>query len=150
MSHSLAKLLYHCIFATKERRPLLRGLLAEKIDGYLAGIARNHNAHLIRSGGTDDHRHLLLELRPNVSVCDILRIIKANSSKWMHETWPELHGIGWQTGYAAFTVSYSVRQKVIDYINQQRDHHHAMTFDEELRHMLDLHQVAYDSSLTAE
>ena len=105
MSHTYTKLLYHCVFSTKDRRPLLRGQIDERVNRYIAGIARNHEAHLVRAGGVEDHRHLLLELRPTTTVADALRLIKTNCSKWMHETWPELGGHGWQTGYAAFSVS---------------------------------------------
>ncbi len=81
MTHSLTKLLFHCVFSTKGRRQILKGYLSEKVNAYIAGIARNHKAHLIRAGGTSDHRHLLLDLQPTTNVCDIIRLIKANSSK---------------------------------------------------------------------
>ena len=144
MGHSLTKLLVHCVFSTKGRRALLKGESSEKLNAYMAGIAHNHGAHLIRAGGTDDHRHLLLDLRPATSVADIVRFIKANSSKWLHETYPETAGHGWQTGYAAFTVSESMRASVIDYINNQENHHRKMTFEEELIAILDRHGIGYD------
>ena len=109
----------------------------------MAGIASNHNAHLIRAGGIADHRHLLLELKPATNVSDIIRIIKANSSKWLRETVPEF---GWQTGYSAFTVSASAREKVISYIDDQEEHHLKLTFEQELIILLERHGIAHDIS----
>ncbi len=145
MSHAYTKLLSHCVFSTKDRRPLLKGSVSEKINAYMAGIARNHDMHLVRAGGTADHRHLLLDLKPTTNVCDAIRVIKANSSKWLHETFPEVGGFGWQTGYAAFSVSESARAKVIAYIDGQEQHHRKMTFEEELMALLDRHGISHDA-----
>jgi len=144
MSHTYTKLLFHCVFSTKDRRPLLKGDLSGKIDAYLAGIARNHNMHLVRSGGTADHRHLLLELKPVTSVAEAMRIMKTNSSKWLGETCPQLRGWGWQEGYSAFSVSLSACGKVVAYIDGQEEHHKTMTFEEELVALLKRHGVEFD------
>ena len=141
MSHSLTKLLFHCVFTTKERRPLLRSPIHDNVNRYIAGIAKNHDTHLIRAGGTADHRHLLLELKPTTNVADIVRIIKANSSKWLHENFPELGGWGWQTGYAAFSVSQSLRDRVVSYIDNQQEHHKHQSFDDELATLLARHGI---------
>ncbi|MHC4562484.1 MAG: IS200/IS605 family transposase [Planctomycetota bacterium] len=135
----MTKLLFHCVFSTKDRRPLLRDRIDDQINRYMAGIVTNHGAHLIRSGGTADHRHLLLELKPATNVSDVVRVIKANSSKWLHETWPEVGGWGWQTGYAAFSVSQSLRPKVVAYIDNQQTHHRQQSFDDELARLLKAH-----------
>ena len=140
-------LLFHCVFGTKQRRSLLKGQVLGKINAYMAGIARNHDMHLVRAGGMDNHRHLLLELKPTTNVCDAIRLIKANSSKWLHETFPEIGEFGWQNGYGAFTVSESARAKVIAYINGQKRHHRTMTFEEELMTLLIRHGIPYDMLL---
>lgn len=144
MSHSHTKLLFHCVFSTKDRRPLLKGNVAGKIDRYMAGIAKNHDAHLIRAGGAADHRHLLLELKPTTNVADIVRVIKANVSKWMHENWPELGGYGWQAGYSAFSVSLSQVDRLVAYIDGQEEHHKRQDFSEELARLLKLHGIEAD------
>ena len=144
MGRTYTKLLFHCIFSTKERRALLKGDVSDKIDAYLAGIARNHKMHLVRSGGTADHRHLLLELGSTTNISEAMRVMKSNSSKWLGETYPELLGWGWQRGYGAFSVSLSALEKVVAYIDGQAEHHRAMTFEEELFALLDRHGVAYD------
>ncbi len=150
MSHSHTKLLFHCVFGTRGRRPLLRGASSERINAYMAGIARNHRAHLIRAGGAADHRHLLLELQAVTNVCDAIRVIKTNSSKWVHETYPECAGFGWQRGYSAFTVSESARKRVVRYIDDQEEHHRRMTFEDELTVLLKRHGVGFDPSAIRE
>jgi REP element-mobilizing transposase RayT len=144
MAHTFTNLLCHCVFSTKERRALLKGEIAERIDPYMSGIASNHGMHLVRSGGTPDHRHLLLDLAPTMSVSEAMRVVKANSSKWLHETFPALHGLGWQEGYSAFSVSESAREKVVAYIDAQQDHHKKMSFVTELIALLDRHGIQFD------
>jgi REP element-mobilizing transposase RayT len=144
MAHSFTKLLYHCTFSTKGRRQMLKARVADRVDAYIAGIARKHGAHLIRIGGVPDHRHLLLELKPTVNVADLMRLVKANSSKWLRETFPQMVGFAWQTGYAAFTVSVSARSRLVGYIDGQQEHHRRMSFEEELRALLDRHGIEYD------
>ena len=144
MSHALTKLLFHVVFRTKRHQPFLQGVVSQKINGYMTGIARNQQAHLIRAGGMPDHRHLLLELKPTVNIADMVRLLKANASKWARETFPELRDFAWQTGYAAFSVSLSARNNVIKYIDNQEEHHRTTGFDEELKKLLRRHGVAYD------
>ena len=144
IAHTYTKLIFHCIFGTKERRPLLSGEIDDKTNAYMFGIARNHNMHLVRAGGAEDHRHLILELKPAMGVPEALRLIKTNSSKWMRETFPQLHGWGWQEGYSAFSVSESALPKVIEYVDRQAEHHRRMSFEEELKALLDRHGVEYD------
>jgi len=144
MSHTFSKLLFHCTFSTKERRPFLAADIGERPNGYMAGIATNSAMHLLRAGGAADHRHVLLELRPSMSVSDAMRLVKANSSGWLKETFPDLAAFCWQEGYGAFSVSKSATEDVIAYIDRQEQHHHRMTFEEELKVLLDRHEIEYD------
>ena len=145
MSHSLTKLLFHCTFSTDGRRAILTEEISRKVNAYMAGIVRNIGAHLIRAGGTADHRHLLLELKPTANIADVQRVTKCNSSKWLHETFPATGNVGWQRGYAAFTVSESARERVIAYIDNQGIHHGKMSFEEELALLLARHRVQYET-----
>jgi hypothetical protein len=78
-----------------------------------------------------DHMHLLASLNRQTSVADALRVIKANSSRWVHETFPALGGFAWQAGYGAFTVSYSHLPNVKAYLARHAEHHRTTTFQEE-------------------
>ncbi len=78
-----------------------------------------------------------------MNLADCLRIAKTNSSRWVHEKWPERR-FAWQRGYAAFTVSASNVDSVIRYINAQEEHHREVSFEEELVSFLRKHGVAFD------
>ena len=87
---------------------------------------------------------MLVSLPPTVGVADALRLIKANSSKWVHEAYPAHAEFAWQHGYAAFSVSASNAGDVMKYIAGQEEHHRRMTFQEELVLFLKKHGVKYD------
>ena len=135
---------YHCVFSTKERRPLIEPALRERLWPFLGGIARQHQMKAIEIGGMPDHVHLLLSLPPTLTVAKALQLIKGGSSKWVHETFPEHWLFGWQKKYGAFGVSVSLLEKTIQYIKTQEAHHHKLSFEEEFLALLKRHQIAYD------
>ena len=110
----------------------------------MGGICRKENGQLFAAGGTADHVHLLASIHPSVSVSDMLRKVKASSSKWIHETFPEHKGFAWQEGYGAFSVSQSNVEQVRRYIEQQEEHHRHISFDEEFIEFLERHGLPYD------
>jgi len=144
MSHSYACLLTHAVFSTKDRAPLVAGECRERLFPYLGGIAREGGAKVLTVGGTADHVHVLLSLPPTLCVADALRDLKANSSRWIHDTWPQRRDFAWQTGYGAFSVSESTREAVARYIQEQEQHHRRMTFQEEFIALLKKHGIQYD------
>lgn len=105
MSQSLACLQYHLIFSTKNRAAMIIPDLRERLHEYMGGILKNKGGRLLAAGGTWDHVHLLATLRPKPAMADILRDLKANSSAWVHKTFPKMQAFRWQDGYGAFTVS---------------------------------------------
>lgn len=133
MSHRFTSLLTHLIFSTKNRYPHLRRDFARECHLYLVGIIDNYGGKSIVVGGSTDHVHLLLDLPATESVADFVRMLKSNSSKWIHEKWPRRSEFQWQSGYAAFAVSRSARDHVISYIERQEEHHQKMTDRDEIR-----------------
>jgi len=111
---------------------------------YTSGIIRNTGSKLHIAGGTADHIHMAVSLAPSMSLVDFVRTVKTNSSRWIHQTFPRLADFAWQDGYAAFTVSHSGLEKVVRYIELQKEHHHNATFEEELERFLQRHVVGYD------
>jgi putative transposase len=139
---TFTQLRYHVVFSTKDRRPAITRDLHDVLHPYLGGIVRNEGGTLLAAGGIDDHVHLLLGLPATRAVADAVRVIKTNSSKWLGERndpW-----CGWQTGYAAFTVSQSQVDTVRSYIANQERHHAKTTFKEEFLNLLERHEVEYD------
>jgi putative transposase len=135
---------FHCVFSTKERRPLITPTLSERLWPFLGGIARKHQMTALEIGGMDDHVHILLSLPSALSIAKALQLIKGGSSKWVHETFPEQRLFGWQENYGAFTVSVSQLDKIIKYIKGQVEHHRKMTFQEEFLALLERHRIQYD------
>jgi REP element-mobilizing transposase RayT len=135
---------FHCVFSTKERRPLIVPTLQERLWPYLGGIARQNEMTAVEIGGVADHIHILLSLPSTLSLAKAMQLIKGGSSKWVHETFPEHRLFGWQVKCGAFSVSVSQLDKTVQYIQSQPEHHRKMTFQEEFLALLKRHQIAYD------
>ena len=135
---------FHCVFSTRERRPLISPELQERLWPYLGGIARQNEMKAIEIGGVSDHIHILLSLPSTLSIAKAMQLIKGGSSKWLHETFPEHRLFGWQVKYGAFSVSVSQLDKTIEYIQGQAEHHRNRIFQEEFLALLKRHGIAYD------
>ena len=135
---------FHCVFSTKERRPVMTPALRERLWPFLGGIARQNQMKALELGGVADHVHLLLSLPPTLPLAKALQLIKGGSSKWVHETFPEQRLFAWQAKYGAFSVSASQVDKIRQYIRGQEEHHRRMTFQEEFLALLRKHGVEYD------
>jgi putative transposase len=144
MAGTYTKLFYHVVFSTKRRQEFIGSDVEEELHKYIAGIVRGIGGTCVAINGMPDHVHLLVILPPKIALSDALREIKANSSKWIHESKPELGKSGWQDGYAAFTVSKSAVNSVREYIRDQELHHRARDFRGELLELLARHEVEFD------
>ena len=144
MSHTYASLHYHIVFSTKNRLPLINQSISPRLFDYIGGIIRNEGGVLHAAGGTADHVHLSSGLRQDKAVCDVIRDIKANSTRWIHDTFPELSTFAWQEGYGAFSLSFTGLDKVKAYIANQETHHRTITFKEEFIDFLERHHIQYD------
>ena len=143
MSQSLARLLVHSVFSTKERRPFVRSEeVRTEIYAYIAGILRNLQSPSIIIGGAEDHIHILSALSKNVALSELIGRIKGSSSKRLKEK--GIHGFAWQNGYGAFSVSESQVAAVTAYIANQAEHHRQFSFQDEVRQLLKRHHTAFD------
>jgi REP element-mobilizing transposase RayT len=111
---------------------------------YQAGIFKQWESPAIIIGGVEDHVHALFSLSKNHALKKIAEEVKKGSSKWMKTNGPKDKDFYWQNGYAAFSVSQSNASAVRDYIQNQEEHHRTKAFQDELRALLDRHQIAYD------
>jgi putative transposase len=108
MPQSLAKILVHAVFSTKDRRPLLRDkLLREELHRYLGGILTNLDCQPIIIGGVEDHVHILSTLSRTGTAADLIKEIKRSSSLWLKTKSPDLHDFAWQNGYGIFSIGFS-------------------------------------------
>ena len=145
MGHTYTALHYHVVFSTKNRVPSITAEVQTRLHEYIGGIVRSEDGILIAIGGMPDHIHLLATFHPTARVADMLRRIKANSSKWAHENLPGMQAFAWQAGYGAFTVSPSSLADVDAYIGNQKMHHANLSFEDEFLAFLQRHDIRYDA-----
>ncbi|MBN1553995.1 MAG: IS200/IS605 family transposase [Phycisphaerae bacterium] len=141
---SFTNLNYHIVYSTKERRPFLHADILPQLVKYTGGVIRKLQGQLLEANGPEDHFHLLAILPPTVAISECIQKMKAGSSGWIHTTFPNHQDFGWQDGYAAFSISHSAVPRVLNYIQNQQEHHRKMTFEEELIALLKRHNIPYD------
>lgn len=143
MAHTFSNLLTHVIFSTQDRRPLLTLDLTPVLFAYMGGIIRNLHDKLIDSSAPLDHVHCLLSLPATLAVAEAMRLLKTNSSRWVHEI-RRRPVFAWQTGFGAFSVSQSNLPAVLKYIRGQDQHHRKVLFQEEFITFLKRNEISYD------
>ena len=141
--HSFVSCFVHCVWSTKERRSLITPELQQRLWPYLGGIARENGIKALAVGGAEDHIHALLSIPSTLSVAKSIQLLKGNSSKWIHETFPEHGGFEWQEGYGVFSIGISGIKSTIEYIEAQAEHHRKLSFREELEAFLKRHGIEY-------
>jgi len=111
---------------------------------YLISIANNNDFNIIKIGGTNDHIHILLSLKPELSASKAVQLLKGNSSKWIHDNFKDMDVFSWQNGYGVFTVSKSQSNIIENYINNQETHHKKLTFQEEYIELLKRNNIDFN------
>ena len=144
MAITFTKLIYHIIFSTKRREPLISAGLRNDLYAYIGGIARREECVLMAANGTANHMHLLLSLSKNIAASRLVMHVKKDSSRWLNDRPSQKHNFEWQDGYAAFSIGSSQIAAVQGYIARQKKHHQRVSFQDELRAFLAKYGVAYD------
>ena len=139
-----SQILLHLVFSTKHRKSWITADITARLYPYMGGIVRAEKGVLYDVGGVEDHVHLYLRWRPDANVSDLMRTLKARSSKWVHETFPALSAFAWQEGYSVFSVSKSQEEAVKKYIAGQVEHHKKEDFKLEFLRLLRAHGVEFD------
>ncbi len=143
MPSTHSNLLVHVIFSTKNRFKLIADDWQAELFAYIGGIVHEHNASLLEAGGIEEHVHLLLRIRPSFAIANTIRLIKANSSRWINEVRKINAKFEWQKGFGVFSVSQSGRDALTHYIRSQREHHGKQSFEDEYLQTLELHGIEY-------
>lgn len=138
------QLLYHIVFSTKNRKPYLQPGTQAEMFAYLGGTVKGLDGIPIRIGGWVDHVHLLIRLKTTHQLSSFVRDLKSSSSRKFNEQGRKVAKFGWQDGFGAFTVSPSMVDDVVRYIERQEEHHKKQSFQAEYIRMLDRHGVQYD------
>jgi len=145
MAQSLAKILLHVVFSTKERRPFLKdAALREELHRYLGGTLANLECQPLIIGGIEDHVHLLFAHSRTATVADVVKELKRGSTVWLKTQSPGLSEFAWQSGYGVFSIGQSQVEDVRAYIAGQEEQHRKITFQEEFRRLLQRYEIAFD------
>ncbi len=138
------QILYHIVFGTKNRNATIDIDKHDELYRYIGGVIKNHQTFVFVIGGYSDHIHILSGLHPSIALADMIKDIKLSCSTWIKEgsLFPSFSG--WQDGYGAFTCSWQDKERVINYIQNQFEHHRYKTFEEEYKTMLERAGIEYD------
>lgn len=143
MANTYSQINIHCVFAVKGRENVITKVFRDDLHKYMSGILKNDNAYPLAVGGWLDHVHVFFELHPNSKISDLMRDLKASSSKWINDNKLVKGKFQWQEGYGAFSYSRSQRNDVIHYIMNQEEHHSTKTFKEEYFDMLKKFEIEF-------
>ncbi len=144
MGQSLVKNYIHIIFSTKLRAPLILESIENELYSYIGGICKQLECYPVKIGGYIDHIHILCMLSKKIPLMKLLEEIKAHSSKWIKTKDDTLKKFYWQNGYGAFSVNPYEVDKVIAYIENQKEHHRKKTFQDEYRAFLKKYNVEFN------
>ena len=143
MSSTYLSLHYHLVFGTKNRIPSIDSPWRSRLHEYMGGTVRGLGGFPEGIGVTADHVHLLVALKSKHCLADVMRELKKASSAWDHEEIGQ-RSFAWQEGYAAFSVSATVRDVVRKYISNQEEHHRLKSFRKDFVELLEKAGVEYD------
>jgi len=143
MANTYSQIYIHVVFAVKGRSNLISPKWKEEIYKYITGIVSNRTQKLLAINGMPDHVHLLIGLKPDICISDLIREVKSGSSKHINDNRFVAGKFEWQKGFGAFSLGHSQLDTIFAYIRNQENHHQKKTFLEEYVELLDLYQIDY-------
>ena len=144
MPQSLAQILVHLVFSTRNREPWIDDGIRDELHAYIAGIIENRKGTLLKAGSVSDHIHLFMVHPRTASPSDLVQEIKTGSSKWLKTKGAQYTLFHWQGGYGIFSISPGHRADVEVYVANQEEHHRRTTFQDEFRRLLHKYQIPFD------
>lgn len=144
MANTFTQIYVHIVFSVKGRQNLIQKSWKDELHKYICGVVNGKEQKVYAIGGMADHIHLLVSIKPTISISDLVRDIKANSSKWINEKQYVVGKFQWQEGFGAFSYGQSQLDIVITYINNQEQHHEQKTFKDEYIELLQRFNIIYD------
>lgn len=144
MANTYSQIYLQVVFAVKGRRSLIQSEWKEELYKYICGVVNGKKEKVYAIGGVSDHIHILISIKPNILLSDLVRDIKCNSSKWINERQYVDGKFQWQEGFGAFSYNQSQLDNVIRYINNQEDHHKKKSFKNEYLEFLEQFYIEYD------
>jgi putative transposase len=144
MPNTYTQVYIQIVFTVKGRQNLISEMHREELQKFITGIISNRNQKMLAIYAMPDHIHILIGFKPNMSISDLVRDIKAGSSKFINDSkW--INGkFNWQEGFGAFSYSKSHLDNVVKYILNQKEHHRKKSFKEEYFQFLKEYEVDFD------
>ena len=143
MANTYSQMYVQVVIVVKFREALIQKSWKEELYKYITGIVTNKGQKMLRINGVENHIHMLLNIQPNIALSDLMRDVKANSTKWINDQGFCKHSFRWQEGFGAFTYSISQIDNVINYIDNQEERHKTKTFKSEYLSLLKNFEVEY-------
>ena len=144
MPNTYTQIHIQTVFTVQNRTCVIRQEWREGLYRYITGIIQNHGHKVLAINGMPDHIHLLFGMRPTQALADLMRVVKADSCKWINDNRLVIGRFAWQEGYGAFSYSKSHVSAVIEYIKNQREHHRVKSFIEEYHDFLNKFGVEFE------
>ena len=144
MPQSHSAVFIHIIFSTYGRAPLIRDSIAERLWAYIAGACNQQGCVTFAVGGVADHVHIACALARTTTQSDLIKEIKTMSTRWLRSE--GIDGFMWQRGYGVFSFGPPQKRAIVNYIDNQREHHRTITFQEEVRRFLNRYGVSFDEA----
>ncbi|ASB50046.1 IS200/IS605 family transposase [Alkalitalea saponilacus] len=144
MANTYTQIYLHVVFSVKGRQNLIQNKWKDELHKYICGIINGKEQKAYAIGGMADHIHILISIKPNIAISDLVRDIKSNSSKWVNEKQLVMGQFQWQEGFGAFSYAQSQLDAVIGYINNQEKHHQTKSFKDEYLELLQKFDIDYD------
>ena len=138
------QILYQIVYSTKNRKPVLTEEKQGELFKYLWGILKNKKCHVYIINGVENHIHIVTHLHPTVALSSLIKDMKIASSTWIKKEniLPSFNG--WQDGYGAFTYSMKDKDRLIEYVKNQKEHHKRISFKEEFIELLKEHEIEFE------
>jgi REP element-mobilizing transposase RayT len=146
MANTYSQIYLQIVFSVKGRQNLISKNWKEELYKYICGIVNCKEQKVYAIGGVADHIHILVSIKPTIALSDLVRDIKANSSKWINEKGFIKGKFQWQEGFGAFSYAHSQLDIIIAYINNQEQHHLKKTFRDEYTELLQKFDVQCDEN----
>jgi len=144
MANTYTQIYIHVVFAVEGRQNLIAPEHNDELQKYITGIVTAQRHKLITINNMPDHLHMLVGLRPDAALSDLVRVVKAGSSKFINEKRWMIGRFSWQEGFGAFSHARSQLDTVIRYIQNQQQHHANKSFRDEYLEFLEKFGVEYD------
>ena len=144
MSQSLSQIYLHIIFHVKTTSPKIKDEHLDRVHSYIGQLVNATGSRALRVGGVEDHVHVVCTLSRDGMVSHLVEEVKRNSSRWIKSLDAHYTQFAWQGGYAAYSISQSVLDMAIKYVDNQREHHKKLSYRDEYIQFLKLYKVEYD------